>query len=91
LQCYDITHLRGDAVASTKLGLRAPPLRNCWHRLNNWRYWLAFFLKPSVYGVGGGDDVGEGAGLRAGRGSGGKNVIFSNGPNSTFECFNLLK
>ncbi len=24
------------------------------------------------------------------RGSGGKNVIFSNGPNSTFECFNLL-
>ena len=28
--------------------------------------------------------------LHAGRGSGGKNVIFSNGPNSTFECFNLL-
>ena len=24
------------------------------------------------------------------RGSGGKNLIFSNGPNSTFECFNLL-
>jgi hypothetical protein len=24
------------------------------------------------------------------RGSGGKNVIFSNGPNSTFECFNIL-
>ncbi len=24
------------------------------------------------------------------RGSGGKNVIFSNGPYSTFECFNIL-
>ncbi len=24
------------------------------------------------------------------RGSGGKNVFFSNGPNSTSECFNLL-
>jgi hypothetical protein len=25
-----------------------------------------------------------------GRGSGGKNVMFSNAPNSTFECFNIL-
>ena len=30
------------------------------------------------------EDVGSG------RGSGGKNVIFSNAPNSTFECFNIL-
>ena len=56
----------GDAIALAELGLRAPPSRNCRHRLKNWRYWLAFLLKPSVYGVGGGDDVGEGAGLRVG-------------------------
>ena len=42
----------------------------------------------AVPGGGGGGNGGRGNGKT--RGSGGKNVIFSNGPNSIFECFNLL-
>ncbi len=50
-QCYGITHLGGDAVASAKLGLRVTPLRNRVHRPENPGFWLAVLLKPIVYTI----------------------------------------